>query len=132
MLVRVSYFETDGLPQPFNEEETKKHQESKEEEWAEFLVVWRRRHLELYEEWVRRFHMTVAYSLTTYSGLVGARNETNQASKASCLSGPASETPYTHLYVLLGGRFVLPHSTKHAALSSSDLRARQSVQTCRL
>ncbi|KAG8886651.1 hypothetical protein FRB97_000071 [Tulasnella sp. 331] len=51
MLVNISYFETDGLPQPYDQDEARRHPTSEKEAWAEYLVCWKRRHLELYEEW---------------------------------------------------------------------------------
>lgn len=56
MLVKVSHNRADSMPHPYDEAEAAKHPESVEEEWAEFFVTWRSRHLELYEDWVRIFH----------------------------------------------------------------------------
>ncbi|KAG9035602.1 hypothetical protein FRB95_011008 [Tulasnella sp. JGI-2019a] len=51
MLVKISYFETDGLTHPFDEEAARRYPNPEKTEWAEYLVCWRKRHLELYEEW---------------------------------------------------------------------------------
>ena len=52
MLVKVSYNRSEGLPHPYDEAEASRHPDTVEEDWAEFMVCWRSRHLELYEDWV--------------------------------------------------------------------------------
>ncbi|KAG8908406.1 hypothetical protein FRB99_006611 [Tulasnella sp. 403] len=51
MLVKISYNRSDGLPSPYDEVEAKRHPDTVEEDWAEFMVCWRGNHLELYEDW---------------------------------------------------------------------------------
>jgi len=55
MLVRTTYCSHGNLKRPFGEKECKTTQGMEKKEWAEFLVVWRRRkkRLELYEDYVR-------------------------------------------------------------------------------
>jgi len=55
MLVRVSYTESESLPRHFDEVQNRMTANLKYEDWAEFLVVWRGKRLELYEDYVSLF-----------------------------------------------------------------------------
>ena len=54
MLVRVSYTKSESLPRHFDEVQNCVTANIKYEDWAEFLVVWRGKRLELYEDYVSR------------------------------------------------------------------------------
>jgi hypothetical protein len=55
MLVRVSYTESESLPRNFDEVQNRMTANIKYEDWAEFLVVWRGKRLEIYEDYVSPF-----------------------------------------------------------------------------
>lgn len=52
MLLRIQYTKVEGLP-TFDESVAHVQKDMKLEDWAEFMVVWRRNRLEIYEEYVR-------------------------------------------------------------------------------
>jgi hypothetical protein len=52
MLVRRSYVKSGNVGIYFDPEEAKKLRDFRSYEWKEFLVVWRKRQLELYEDYV--------------------------------------------------------------------------------
>ncbi|EIW80949.1 hypothetical protein CONPUDRAFT_103997 [Coniophora puteana RWD-64-598 SS2] len=51
MLVRVSYTKSENLSRTFNEHENRVTSHLRYEDWAEFLVVWRKDRIELYEDY---------------------------------------------------------------------------------
>ncbi|KAH7885352.1 Pleckstrin homology domain-containing protein [Phlebopus sp. FC_14] len=51
MLVRVSYTKTEWLPVNFDETQNRRTSNLRYEDWAEFMVVWRKDRLELYEDY---------------------------------------------------------------------------------
>ncbi|OJA08772.1 hypothetical protein AZE42_01293 [Rhizopogon vesiculosus] len=51
MLVRVSYTKSESLPRHFDEVQNRMTADIKFEDWAEFLVVWRGKRLEIYEDY---------------------------------------------------------------------------------
>ncbi|KIK86882.1 hypothetical protein PAXRUDRAFT_152537 [Paxillus rubicundulus Ve08.2h10] len=51
MLVRVSYSKSESLPVRFDEEQNRQTSHLQYEDWAEFLVVWRKDNLEIYEDY---------------------------------------------------------------------------------
>lgn len=50
MLVRVSHTDADSVGTAFDENQNRITQHLDYEDWAEFMVVWRRGRLELYED----------------------------------------------------------------------------------
>jgi hypothetical protein len=52
MLVKMSHTPVEGLPPLYDEREATRRPECRDEEWAEFVVCWRRKRLELYEDYV--------------------------------------------------------------------------------
>jgi hypothetical protein len=54
MLVRVSHTDADSVGIAFDENQNMITQHLEYEDWAEFMVVWRGRRLELYEDYVSR------------------------------------------------------------------------------
>ena len=70
MLVRVSFAEDPSTANDFDEEANRTAQHLESREWDEFMVVWRKRQIELYANWVRLFPIlelhrliSVAYTL---------------------------------------------------------------------
>lgn len=53
MVVRVAYCKNDSLGPSFDELQDRSARDMQYEDWAEFLVVWRRDRLELYNDYVR-------------------------------------------------------------------------------
>lgn len=53
MLVRVSHTKSEGLPKFFDEMQARVTRNLHYEDWAEFMVVWRDRRMEIYEDYVR-------------------------------------------------------------------------------
>ncbi|KAF8840746.1 hypothetical protein BDN67DRAFT_1002755 [Paxillus ammoniavirescens] len=51
MLVRVSYSKSESLPVRFDEDQNRQTSHLQYEDWAEFLVVWRKDNLEIYEDY---------------------------------------------------------------------------------
>ena len=52
MLVRVSFAEDPSTANDFDEEANRTAQHLESREWDEFMVVWRKRQIELYANWV--------------------------------------------------------------------------------
>lgn len=52
MLVRVSYIKSESLGSSFDEVQNRTTNHLQYEDWAEFMVVWRKDRLELYEDYV--------------------------------------------------------------------------------
>ena len=53
MLVRVSYTKSEGLGNHFDEKQNRTTSHMRYEDWAEFMVVWRKDRIEIYENYVR-------------------------------------------------------------------------------
>jgi len=56
MLVRVSRTDADSVGTAFDENENRITQHLEYEDWSEFMVVWRKERLELYEDYASRCH----------------------------------------------------------------------------
>lgn len=52
MIVRVSYSKEQNLGSNFDEAQHRSTQHLQYEDWGEFLVIWRRNRIELYENYV--------------------------------------------------------------------------------
>lgn len=52
MIVRVSYTRERSLGATFDENQNRSTQHLQYEDWAEFMVVWRKDRIELYEDYV--------------------------------------------------------------------------------
>ncbi len=71
MLVRVSYSKSEALGLHFDEYQNRMTSGLQYEDWAEFMVVWRRDKIELYEDYVGKFAARVSFCvnlLTEYTG----------------------------------------------------------------
>ena len=67
MLVRVSHTDADSVGTAFDENQNRITQHLEYEDWSEFLVVWRKDRLELYEDYAsRRSVMTVTFPHQTF------------------------------------------------------------------
>lgn len=66
MLVRVSHTEANSVGAAFDENQNRITQHLEYEDWSEFLVVWRKERLELYEDYASRHHdfMIISCPLT--------------------------------------------------------------------
>ena len=67
MLVRVSHTDANSVGISFDENQNRITQHLEYEDWSEFLVVWRKERLELYEDHVSRDFMFVTRPLTKLS-----------------------------------------------------------------
>lgn len=56
MLVRVSHTDADSVGAAFDENQNRITQHLAYEDWSEFMVVWRKERLELYEDYVSACH----------------------------------------------------------------------------
>ncbi|KAF9220965.1 hypothetical protein BS17DRAFT_786276 [Gyrodon lividus] len=52
MLIRISYSKSESLPVQFDEVQNRQTSHLQYEDWAEFLVVWRKDRLEIYEDYI--------------------------------------------------------------------------------
>lgn len=67
MLVRVSHTDADSVGAAFDENQNRITQHLEYEDWSEFLVVWRKDRLELYEDYASRHSvMTVTFPHQTF------------------------------------------------------------------
>lgn len=69
MLVRVSHTDAGSVGAAFDENQNRVTQHLEYEDWSEFLVVWRKERLELYEDYASRRpdFVTIARPLTKLS-----------------------------------------------------------------
>ena len=56
MLVRVSHTDAESVGTTFDENQNLITRHLEYEDWSEFMVVWRRERLELYEDYASRCH----------------------------------------------------------------------------
>ena len=56
MLVRVSHTDADSVGTAFDENQNLITQHLEYEDWSEFMVVWRKERLELYEDYASQRH----------------------------------------------------------------------------
>ena len=59
MLVRVFHCDSEHLNNPFTERDCRITRDLDNKEWDEFLVIWRKHRIELYEDYVSRLSLDV-------------------------------------------------------------------------
>jgi len=60
MLVRVSHTDAESVGTAFDENQNLITRHLEYEDWSEFMVIWRREQLELYEDYASRCHNRIA------------------------------------------------------------------------
>jgi hypothetical protein len=90
MLVRVSYTEAETLGSTFDENQNCITQHLQYEDWAEFMVIWRKQRLELYEDYVSTAMCVWQYLLIC---IVASRKGVGHKAQKTCICGPSEQPP---------------------------------------
>ena len=94
MLVRVSYTRSESMDSAFDEVQNRSTSHLQYEDWAEFMVAWRKDRIEIYEDYVRIFFSTVQERLVLTIIAESPREGMVIRTQTPCLPNPFEIIPY--------------------------------------
>ena len=102
MLVRVSRTDADSVGTAFDENQNRITSHLEYEDWSEFMVVWRKERLELYEDYVSRCSfMTYECSSLNFWSSDSARQGVAHQAQTPCVCRPFGQSQNKILSLLV-------------------------------